>query len=397
VAGPAGTVEAVTGVVEEVRRKRPDHFERHPLRLALCPELCAALGTALGVPIEPLSTGIEPSAVDRYAGAMIGRAEPECRGASVASVAAVASAYVAAERASRARARRISRVQERRTVHVGGAVVPYFAGGTGSPLVVLNAIGQGLEAWYPLLERLMSRRRVIVWELCAETGDGRPATVDTHVDVMAAIMDRERAGRCDLLGWCAGAKIATTFSVRRPAAVRSIVLLNGSFKHPGRPAALDSPYERDLESVCAALDRQPARAPQLRRLLSTAAPSATGAADGRPVLALVDPDLRAAVARPFADDQRLVSYARQHLDYWSRDVLPDGRAVSAPITFAAGQFDNVVAPAGVREAAAHFPTGRFVEMPGAGHHVMYDRPDVVAALLDEVLTAAHSVPAVRNT
>jgi len=82
----------------------------------------------------------------------------------------------------------------------------------------------------------------------------------------------------------------------------------------------------------------------------------------------------------------MLVYARQHLDYWARALggpdLPDG----VPLAFVASLEDTVVSAAGIRSAAARFPGARLVELVGATHHRMYDRPDLVADMVHSFLT-----------
>jgi len=130
------------------------------------------------------------------------------------------------------------------------------------------------------------------------------------------------------------------------------------------------------------VDRHPGRAGALRRAFAARLPER---ADGAEVLAMTDPRLRGEVCRPFADPATLVGYARQHLEFWSHDATAGADRVRVPVLFCAGEYDRMVTPAGIRDAARHFPGGRFALLPGATHYRMFDRPDLVAALVDRFL------------
>src|SRR5438128_7363789 len=77
------------------------------------------------------------------------------------------------------------RPQARKDVEVPGALeevmiegsspaLTYYRGGSdGPPLVLLNALGHGIEPWSPLVERLLPRR-IVLWEMQAASVASRP-------------------------------------------------------------------------------------------------------------------------------------------------------------------------------------------------------------------------------
>lgn len=238
---------------------------------------------------------------------------------------------------------------------VSSPAVRYYRGGSlGPPLVLLNALGQGLPPWTPLVERLLPRR-VLLWEM--ETAASH--TFDRHARDLEAVAAHEALGARHLVGWCTGPKVALAHYRRRPEAVLSMVFLSPSFKHASRPEAFDTPYERDLEVLCRAVDRRPETAPRLRQLVGTGA------------------------WKPFSTDAGLVAYAREHLDFWRRDPFEGAGDVRVPTLFVGAERDEIVSPAGVQLAAERFPGARYVELAGATHFALNERPDVVAELVED--------------
>ena len=54
-----------------------------------------------------------------------------------------------------------------------------------------------------------------------------------------------------------------------------------------------------------------------------------------------------------------------------------------PVMFIVGAEDRIAPPFAVRMAYNMFPAARWLEVPGAGHSVYFEKPDVFnAALLD---------------
>jgi pimeloyl-ACP methyl ester carboxylesterase len=245
------------------------------------------------------------------------------------------------------------------------------AGFQGPPLVLINALGQGLAPWAPLIARLLPRRVLV----CETRGTAEPyeeLSVTQHADDLAAILAHERPGVYDLVAWCTGPKVALAHHRRDPGSARMMVFLNGAFKHPARDVSIDTQYERDLEALCRAVDRRPGNASRLLPML------ASGSGTGAPG------DLAAAVARPFRTEGSLIAYARQHLRFWEYDPLPHAAHVRVPILFVTAEHDVIVSPQGVRDAARHFPTARVVEVPAATHYALYESADAVAGLIRSV-------------
>jgi pimeloyl-ACP methyl ester carboxylesterase len=402
---------AVAGVVSELRRKAPGYLRLNPLRVSLpagtsmpaagtaateLAEACRQLGAALGVRIELMRSEIQPSgAVDRYLSAMLaGVSDAAGEPVRPATAAEVAAGWIEAEAAARRQALRLPETLPIRRCGLEGTQLQYLATGTGEPIVFVNALGQGLIHWMPLMHLLRDRYRVIAWKLLGDLPTGA-ATLTDQVRALAAIVADSGAGPVHLIGWCAGAKISLEFARQHPEAVRSVMLLNGAFKRPGRLAELDTPYERALATVCSAVDRRPERAGSLRSLFVAGLRAGSSDAslaeqDGDP-LAEVDPQLHAAMLEPFADDARLRTYARQHLDYWARGLGNEGLPPSLPLLLLASEQDRIISAAGVRDAAAYLPGARLLNLPGAGHHRMFDRPDLIAAVVERFLSDPGSV------
>ena len=171
-----------------------------------------------------------------------------------------------------------------------------------------------------------------------------------------------------------------------------MVFLSGAFKHPGRSPDLDTTYERNLESVCRAVDRRPQAAARLMRILgSDDGGEAVAAADGgRPdaaAPATAPAPLAAAVRKPFVDETSFIIYARQHLDFWSCDPLPGAAGLDIPMLFVGCEHDAIISATGVRLATAGLPTASYAEIPSATHYAMFEQPTAVAALIKQFVEA----------
>ncbi len=100
------------------------------------------------------------------------------------------------------------------------------------------------------------------------------------------------------------------------------------------------------------------------------------------VLSMMNKDLRQHVLAPFQSESILINYSRQLLDFWSYDTKMKAGRVNVPVLLISSEYDNVASPAMSRMAARHFPTARHVQVQGATHFCLYDRPDLIAELID---------------
>lgn len=286
---------------------------------------------------------------------------------------------------------------ERTAIERGGSELIYHWLGAGeTPVVLLNALGQGLHYWHRLMERLSRRRRVIIWEPRGTDESSGEFRLAEQVEDLEAVLRREGARSCHLVGWCTGPKVAVDFYLRRPEAVAAMVFLNGTFKSAAGLDEIETPYEHHLEQLCRAVERRPALAPSLMSSLR-----ASAAGEGVDLLEESDPeelaagvlsamnaDLREDVLHPFRGEPVLINYARQLLDFWSRDTLADAGRVRAPVLLVGSEYDKIAGAEMSREAARRFPRARLVELQGATHYCLYDSPDLICELIERFLREA---------
>ncbi|WP_426746467.1 alpha/beta hydrolase [Myxococcus faecalis] len=268
----------------------------------------------------------------------------------------------------------------RSTVAVGGdSELTCLSGGMGEPpVVILNALGQGLRYWARLVERLLSKgRRVLLWEPREAT---RPLLLEDQVKDLEAVLNAEGVSRCHLVGWCTGASVAVEFSLRHPDAVVSSVFLNPSFKCDGGPKELDTDYEETLEPLFRMLDRRPAMVSSVTNSLRTRA--SAHPPDSTEVLTRMNRDLETEVLAPFRTEASTLDYARQLIDFWAYDVRARAREVRAPVLLLGGELDRVASSAAACEVARRFADGRYLEVHAGTHYCLYDRPALVAEVME---------------
>jgi pimeloyl-ACP methyl ester carboxylesterase len=398
-------LQALHQTLEEVKARSPEYFEQHALRTSLQPDadhdkLAELIGDAYGV---ELLFGADPSSlstVDRLFESRIGAARQSLsaellNGTGEAEIAAWLAAWsrhhAESHRAERERLAGFPGTDALRSLPSRGLQYHVF-GDTGPTVVVVNALGMGLFYWARLIDRLAHDHRIVIWELRTTTGDGRVATVDDQVEDIAAIVEEVAAGPVYLVGWCSGPKLCLRYASAHPDRVAAMVFLAGTYGDPSS----ETSYQKRLGKVFELLLRSPGMAATVRNMLTDSSSVAAGLSDQSggdfalepEILARADPSLQSSLITPYRSDETTLAYATQLLDFWSRSLDAEARAAGSPTLIIGAELDRIASPKLGQEVAKLLPRGRCIEMPGATHYCMYDRPDEVAAMIRNFFASA---------
>jgi pimeloyl-ACP methyl ester carboxylesterase len=116
---------------------------------------------------------------------------------------------------------------DEREVVVHGARLRYAVAGDGSPVVLVHGLGGTIENWRGFAPELARRHRVLVPDLPGHGHSGAlpgAAHLDDFADCVFAMAEAEGVGSAAWVGHSLGGTIALRAAVRRPDAVRGIVL-----------------------------------------------------------------------------------------------------------------------------------------------------------------------------
>ena len=256
------------------------------------------------------------------------------------------------------------------TAEVNGQACRVWDKGEGQALVVLAGFG-GLPRWTPCLEHLAARRRVIAPSLPGFPGTSTIGPLYNHLDWLLAARDLIAAAqqeRCDLMGVSLGAALAADVAAVWPALVDRLVLVSalGLFdedepsadpfaQRPGTlPQLLCANPERYAAHIAPADDADPVE----WTVMTTRANEAAA----RLLWPVGDTGLASRLGR-IRNDTLLI---------W-------------------GQADRVV-PASYRSRFSDGIKGktRVDLIPGAGHMVDLDAPEVLAQRVDAFLSVGRA-------
>lgn len=229
-------------------------------------------------------------------------------------------------------------------------------------VILLHHFGDSARSWNLVVDRLGEALPTLALDLPG-FGDAAaaagPYTVDAYADFVEAEMRVRGLGDTVLVGHSMGGKVALALAARRPAGLRSLVLLAPS---PPTPEPIE-------DSARAAL----------------LAGWATYSTASRTLASVTARALPAGARRRAVEDLMRCGKAAWSawLNVGSReDIAAAMPRITAPTTILSGICDTVFSTALIRrEVVARLNAARLETVPGAGHLLPLEAPDAVAAAI----------------
>lgn len=263
-------------------------------------------------------------------------------------------------------------VSRAKTTTIGDCHVSYEERGEGEPVMLAHGFAMSRRAMDPLAERLARRFRVVSFDLRGHGATRCPADDSAYsypllLQDWLGLMDHLSTRSAHLVGHSMGGQIALMMAIECPERVRSLVAIGAG------PCRRVTDPDEETSWRRGAKFFEEADPDRLTAALAASSPLA------RPSESDLDLDA-------LYGDARGVELARMirgaFLNVVSNDALC--RAVAAPTLVIAGAEDSQWRGPS-KKLAELIPAGRFVEVPGAGHLVHLERPDVVGREIEAFL------------
>ena len=189
-----------------------------------------------------------------------------------------------------------------------------------------------------------------------------PVSLDWYADAVADLVTGLALGRVHLAGLSFGGGLALATAVRHPGLVRSLVLVGA---YAGWAGSLSA-------------DEVAARLARVRDEMDRPPQEWADAYLGEFFHSAVDPDI-VALVRTMMLEVRTTGTLPMLEAFAAADLRPGLPDIDVPVLLLAGEHD-VRAPLPVAEALhAALPDSRLVVVPGVGHEVNIEAPDVFDA------------------
>lgn len=263
------------------------------------------------------------------------------------------------------------------SLHIGRhrVLVSYRGGAdmTAPPLLLLMGLGGNIGMWEPLRSMLAERggMATVAFDVPGTGGSQAsrlPLTMPAVGRLAVRVLDELDIRRVDVLGLSWGGLLAQQLALSAPSRLRRVVLANTNFgmgSVPGSPAALSTLLTLRRYRSAAGLTH------------AVRALGAEGSSLGR----AGDPHSLARLAQP--PSRRGYYYQLFSPLGWSS--LAQLWRIPHPTLVLAGGADTAVPVINARILARLIPQARLRVIPGGGHLVLFERPQVVAELVTQFL------------
>jgi pimeloyl-ACP methyl ester carboxylesterase len=273
--------------------------------------------------------------------------------------------------------------RRRRPVLTAIPVTPSYAGGAGTPLVLLHGVGATWRVWYPVLPLLEYQHAVFAPTLPGHSGaeglaQGAVPSIQAIADGVVEQLDRAGIGRAHIVGNSLGGWVALELARRGRA--RSVVLFGpaGAWRSTVRMTAIAVGMRLSFALLAKQADRAEAIARRrwARRLLLATQVEHPDRMDAAEFAASIRAMKHSPVVAPLL---RVITK-------YPLETLPADPA--CPIRVVWAERDRIIPfERNGLPLLERVPGAEFVRLAGVGHVPMSDDPKQVARLILEVTGA----------
>jgi pimeloyl-ACP methyl ester carboxylesterase len=274
---------------------------------------------------------------------------------------------------------RFDREAVRGVCDTGRYRMPFYAWGSGPPLVFIHGVSDSGRSFLLPIARLSAHFRCIAYDLPSGHGDGARLFRYRHehlVEDLWALLDHLALPRAYLLGASFGATIAIRALAQRPERLPRAVLQGAVAYRPLRRA------ERWLSWLARFLPGSTRRIPKREKILELVHKETFV---GRP-----DEVWRAFV--DWTGQSRLSALGHQAQWLHRLDLREELPRVRQPVLLIWGDRDRVVPLPHSEVLRQGLPSSGLVVLEGAGHVPSYTHPDALAEVVRQFLTPAAPCP-----
>lgn len=262
-----------------------------------------------------------------------------------------------------------------KTIAANGAMVAYREIGSGYPLLLINGFASTMDTWNPpVLDVLAGQFRVIIFD---NRGTGyssatdEPFSISLFADDALSLMAGLGISRAHVLGLSMGASIAQELVLRKPETVDRLILLSGMFGGDRAERMEQKTWETLADKSGTLID-------QANRMFSLLFPEGWRATH--------DPWQYCPEVQETTSEKSAARQAEAFTTWpGTYDRLP---GILCPVLVMTGSEDVIVPAKNAEMLAERIPAARLVRVPGAGHGLQYQCPEILSGEVIRFLTGA---------
>ena len=259
-----------------------------------------------------------------------------------------------------------------RTIAVDDITLAYSELGSGYPVLFINGFASTMDMWNPpVLENLAGHFRVIIFDNRG-TGFSSGSAKEFSIPLLAAdaagLMDALGISSAHLVGFSMGASIAQELALAVPDRISRLVLVAGECG--GSEAVMMQP---EIQAML--MDKRGSGAEIANRMFSLLFPPSWLA--GHDPLRYC-PEIRETTSEETAARQAAALFG------W-KGSFSRLAGIGSPTLVITGTEDTVVPAINSHIISKRIPRAERIEIPGAGHGLMYQVPDQFSSLVLDFL------------
>jgi pimeloyl-ACP methyl ester carboxylesterase len=249
-----------------------------------------------------------------------------------------------------------------KTVPVDDVKLAYRESGSGYPVIFISGLGSTIEMWNPpVIEKISRHFRVIIFDnrgMGYSRGSKKRFSIPLFARDIALLMDALCISSAHIIGHSMGASIAQELVLGFPAKVTRLVLVSGTCG--GSESVPMNP-----ETLAKLTDKSGTVQDVTNRMFSLLFPSSW----------LVHHDPAGYCPEiDEAPEDLIVARQADAFFTWTGSISRLGE-IRSPTLIITGTNDIIVPPVNSRIIGEQIPGSQQVEIPGAGHGLMYQCPD----------------------
>ncbi len=246
-------------------------------------------------------------------------------------------------------------------VPVDDVSLAYREFGSGDPVILINGLASTMDMWNPpVLARISEHFRVIIFDNRGtgySTSSAKPFSIPLLADDTAALMDALGIPSAHVLGLSMGASVAQELSLSHPEKVIRLILVAGECGGPESVRA-------QPEIMAKLMDKSGTIHDVVNRMFSLLFPPSW--------LAIHDPYRYCPEVYETTSDETVARQVSAFFE-WTGSFTRLGD-IRSPALVVTGTDDVVVPRVNSVILSGRIPGAHLVEVPGAGHGLMYQCP-----------------------
>lgn len=273
----------------------------------------------------------------------------------------------------------------KKTVPINNNLIYYIGGNGKKNLLIINAYGQSLHVWSKLFPLLHNEYKIIVWEIqeiFKNNSSTQIPSIHRYIEDIQSIINNENILNYHVLAWCTGPKLAIELT-KVDTKVQSLMFLNPSFQSEEE----STPYEKNIMPLCHAIDKNNSMATNIKEACVNAVDNKANPMESlqntyvKNLISLVDTQMQDIIITPYIDENSIINYAKQLLEYWNYDVTDTLRNITIPILFLTGENDNIASSSLALKYATECNNYSYFELQDGCHYIHYKKPHEVVKLM----------------